>query len=244
MRLAAALALLATIATSIDCRGVLSRKYEYEEEIYLALDGSAIVYVNAAVPALVALRSATLPLDPRALVDRRVVAAFFDSPVSQVTSVTLSRRDHRRYVHVRIDVPDIRRLNQCPAFAWSAYHFDSRDGLVSFAQTVAAPAARDVGEVGWNGRELVAFKLHLPSRVPFHNSPSRSIERGNIIVWEQPLADRMRGVPVDIQVQMEPQSILFRTLTLFGLMMMAVAATFVGFIWMLRRRGKSVETGV
>ena len=50
------MALLATIATSIDCSGVLSRKYEYEEDIYLALDGSATVYVNAAVPALVALR--------------------------------------------------------------------------------------------------------------------------------------------------------------------------------------------
>ena len=93
---------------------------------------------------------------------------------------------------------------------------------------------------GWTGRELVAFKLHLPSRVTFHNAPSRSIERGNIIVWEQPLADRLKGVPVDIQVRMEPQSILFRTLSLFGLMMLLVAATFAGFIWMLRRRGRAV----
>jgi hypothetical protein len=37
---------------------------------------------------------------------------------------------------------------------------------------------------------------------------------------------------------MEPQSILFRTLSLFGLMMLVVAATFAGFIWMLRRKGR------
>jgi hypothetical protein len=239
VRLAAAMALLATIAISIDCSGVLSRKYEYEEEVYLALDGSATVYVNAAVPALVALRGVTLPLDPRARLDRDVVANVFESPVSHVGSVTLSRRDGRRYVHVRIDVPDIRRLNASPAFAWSKYGFESRDGAMAYTQLVDASAARDVGAIaGWSGRELVAFKLHLPSRVTFHNAPSRSTERGNIIIWDQLLADRLKGAPVDIQVLMEPQSILFRTLSLFGLMMLVVAATFAGFIWSLRRKGK------
>jgi hypothetical protein len=233
------MALLAAIATSIDCSGVLSRKYEYEEEIYLALDGSATVYVNAAVPALVALRGAALPLDPTARLDRGLVSGVFDSPASRVTSVTLSRRDRRRYVHLRIDVPDIRRLNQSPAFAWSTYQFDTQPGAIAYTEIVNAPAANDVGDVGWTGRELVAFKLHLPSRVTFHNAPSRSIERGNIIVWEQPLAERLKGVPIDIQVRMDPQSILFRTLSLFGLMMLLVAATFAGFIWLLRKRGRT-----
>jgi hypothetical protein len=239
VRLAAAMALLATIAISIDCSGVLSRKYEYEEEIYLALDGSATVYVNASVPALVALRGVTLPVDPRAKLDRDVVANVFESPVAHVASVTLSRRDRRRYVHVRIDVPDIRRLNESPPFAWSTYRFESRDGAIAYTQLVNASLARDVGDIaGWSGRELAAFKLHLPSRVTFHNAPSRSTERGNIIIWDQLLADRLKGVPVDIQVSMEPRSILFRTLSLFGLMMLLVAATFAGFIWSLRRKGE------
>ena len=236
------MALLAAIAISIDCRGVLSRKYEYEEDIYLALDGSATVYVNAAVPALVALRGAVLPLDPTARLDRDEVGRFFESPDARVASVTLSRRDRRRYVHVRVDVPDIRRLNRSPAFAWSSYQLDAQPGTITYAQTVNASAAQEVGNVGWTGRELVAFKLHLPSRVPFHNAPSRSIERGNIIVWDQPLADRLKGVPVDIQVRMEPQSILFRTLSLFGLMMVVVAASFAGFIWALRRKGTSPKS--
>ena len=51
----------------------LSRKYEYEEETYVNLDGSATVYVNAAVPALVALRGVDLPHDARARLDRNDV---------------------------------------------------------------------------------------------------------------------------------------------------------------------------
>ena len=69
MRLAFALVLIAVLA-SIACGNVIARKYEYEEEVFLALDGSATVYVNASVPALVALRGVTLPVDPRARLDR------------------------------------------------------------------------------------------------------------------------------------------------------------------------------
>ena len=102
MRLAFALVLIAVLA-SIACGNVIARKYEYEEEIFLALDGSATVYVNASVPALVALRGVALPLDPRARLDRLVVRDLYETPVSHVASVTTSRREGRRYVHLRID---------------------------------------------------------------------------------------------------------------------------------------------
>jgi hypothetical protein len=78
----------------------------------------------------------------------------------------------------------------------------------------------------------------LPSRVPFHNSPSRTIQRGNIIVWEQPLRERLDGQPLDIEAHMEPQSILARTLALFGSMIVLAALTFVLAIWFVMRRGR------
>ncbi len=223
--------------SSLGCSGLTSRKYEYEEEIFLALDGSATVYVNASLPALVALRGAALPVDPNARLDRQVVRDWYESPVSDVVNVSTSRRDNRRYVHVRINVPDIRRLAEAPPFAWSVYSLVDDHGLFEYSQRVQASVGHDVGQVGWTGRELVAFRLHLPSKVPFHNSPSRTIERGNIIVWEQPLADRLKSTPVDIQAHMDRQSILVRTLTLFGLMIVAVVATFVAAIWWVRRSG-------
>jgi hypothetical protein len=218
---------------------VLSVRYEYDEEIYLGLDGSATVYVNASVPALVALRGAPLDVDPRARLDRNDVVQFFTSPVTEVQSVTTSRRDNRRYVHVRLTVRDIRRLSEATPFAWSRYSLNDVDRLVRFTQDVGPPATRDVGNVGWNGSEMVAFRYHLPSRIPFHNAASRAIERGNIIRWEQPLASRIKGEPVAIRIDMETESILVQTLFLFALTAFAALSTLAIAVWLVRRRAGS-----
>jgi hypothetical protein len=231
---------LVSVLLSAACGNVISRKYEYEEEIFLALDGSAQVYVNASVPALVALRGMPLPVDPSARLDRQVVRDLYTSPVTQVANVSTSRRDGRRYVHLRVNVADIRKLNEAAPFAWSQYRFQDKDGLFEYGQTLRDASGKDVGNVGWEGSELVAVRVHLPSRVEFHNSPSRTIERGNIIVWEQPLLARQKGTPLELAVRMEPDSILFRTLALFGMMIAAVAVTFAAAIWFVKTR-KTVD---
>lgn len=218
----------------------LSRTYEYEEELVLDTDGSATLFVNAAVPALVALRGVDLPRDPAARLDRQHVRAIFESPVADVVNVSLSRRDGRRYVHLRLDVPDVRRLSEASAFGWSHYALTpDSDRRVRFRQQVGASAAHPVGDVGWTGSELVAFRLRLPSRVTFHNAPSREILRGNIIVWEQTLTARLTGTPLEVEVVMDEGSILQDTLTLFGLMMLLVAMTFVAFVAFVRSRGRT-----
>ena len=61
----------------------------------------------------------------------------------------------------------------------------------------------------------MAFRLHLPSKIR-STTPARDVRRGNILVWEQPLADRLRGAPLTLDARMETQSILYRTLWLFG----------------------------
>jgi hypothetical protein len=224
---------------SLACANVIARKYEYEEELFLSLDGSATVYVNASVPALVALRGFKLPLDPTARLDRFVVRDLYHTPVSTVESVTTSRREGRRYVHLRLAVPDIRRLGDAAPFAWSAYRYLEDDAWFEFGQEMKAAAALDVGNVGWQGDELMAVRIHLPSRVDFHNSPSRTIERGNIIVWEQALAERQKGTPIEIETRMETESILVRTLALFGAMAVLVVLTFIAAIWFVRSRKPS-----
>jgi hypothetical protein len=233
---------VAALVVTAACSGnLLSRKYEYEEDIYLALDGSATVYVNASIPALVALRGFPLNVDPRARLDRTAVRALFESPSTHVESVTASRRDNRRYVHLRLDVPDVAQLGQVAPFAWAQYGVNRDETVVRYRQILSAAASHDVGNVGWSGRELVAIRLHLPSRVIFHNSPTHTVERGNIIVWEQTLNDRLRGQPLDIEAHMETQSILARTLILFGLMIVLAAATFAVLIWLVRRRGRAMR---
>jgi len=138
-------------------------------------------------------------------------------------------------VHLRIGVDDIRRLGEAAPFAWSTYRYLEGDTF-EFAQHMQASAAREVGNVGWDGDELIAVRLHLPSKVTFHNSPSRRIERGNIIVWEQPLSERIKGTPLEVEARMEKESILFRTLALFGAMGVLVVFTFIAAIWFVKSR--------
>jgi hypothetical protein len=95
-----------------------------------------------------------------------------------------------------------------------------------------------VSDVGWDGTELVAFRMHLPSRITYHNAPSHKTERGNILEWEQTLADRIHGTPIDIDVQLETQSILARTLLLFGASMIAALTTLAAVLWWITRRGQ------
>ena len=235
MRVRCALLLLLQLA-SLACGNVIARKYEYEEDVFLALDGSAVIYVNGSVPALVALRGAKLPLDPRARLDRMAVRDFFTTPVTDVESVTTSRREGRRYVHVRVAVADVRRLGEAPPFAWSKYRYLEGDDRFEYGQEMRESANQPVGDAGWNGDELMAVRLHLPSRVDYHNSPERTIRRGNIIVWEQLLADRIKGTPLIVEARMEKESILFRTLALFAGMAVLVVFTFVAVIWYVRSR--------
>ncbi len=220
------------------CGGTTSffRQYEYEEEVYLALDGSATVYVNSSVAALDALRGLTLSTSPAARVNRDAVRAFYTSPTTHVTWVRESRRNGRRFVHVRLDADDVARLSTAPPFAWSSYTFRREGDEYVYEQRIGAAAAKDVGNVGWTGRELVAFRLHLPSKIDFHNSGG-DVRRGNILVWEQPLSDRLRGAPLTLETRIQTQSILYRTLWLFGATFIAVVAAFVAVIWWVLRRG-------
>ena len=52
--------LVVTLTPACGSGAGLFRQYEYEEEMYLSLDGTATVYVNSSVPALNALRGSTL----------------------------------------------------------------------------------------------------------------------------------------------------------------------------------------
>ena len=261
---AGVLAVVALLTTTSACGGAgFFRQYEYEEEMYLSLDGSATMYVNTSIAALNALRGTSFDVDPAARFDREVYRRYFSSTDAHVTRVSSSRRSGRRFVHVRIDVDDVRRLGEAEPFAWSTYRFERDGDHFRYEQTIdgiARPQSSHSEEksradetpprsdekrsvsappaaVGWTGNELVAFRLHLPSKIDFHNT-GREVGRGNILVWEQPLTDRLRGTPLALEARMQTQSILYRTLWLFGFTFVAVAIAFVAVIWWVVRRGR------
>jgi len=232
----------ALVSTACSSGGLgLFRQYEYEEEMYLSLDGTATVYVNASVAALDALRGATFDTRPTAPLDREKVREFYTTPVTHVaTTPTTSRRSGRRFVHVRLDVADVRRLGEAAPFAWSQYEFDREGELYVFRQQVGPAAGKSPGKVGWDGREVVAVRLHLPSEIVDHNAGPGYPKRGNILAWEQPLSDRLRGQPLAFDVKMKAQSILYRTLWLFAATVATVAVMFVLVIWWILRRGRGL----
>jgi hypothetical protein len=216
------------------------RLFEYEEEIYLDVDGTATVNINASVASLVALRGADLPIDPLARIDHEDVRAFLSGPGTSVARVSLSRRNGRRFVHATIDVADIRRLSASRSFAWSHYELDRQGDVLEFQQTVGKPAGRLAENVGWRGNELVRFRVHVPSEIPFHNSPG-GVGRGNILTWEQALTERAEGVPLEMRFSMEPKSILYSTLLLFGGTILAAACAFGIAIWFVVKKGRRAD---
>jgi hypothetical protein len=227
-----------SLAVVSACGGGLVRQYEYEEEVYLSVDGSASVYVNTSLAALVSLRGVDLKTDPTAPLDRDLVRRIYNSDVARVVRVSAWRRFGRRFVQVRLQVDDITKLGQAPLFAWSTYQIDRPGDLLVYRQRVGASAARPVGSVGWDGSELMAVRVHLPSRIRYHNAGADNLKRGNILVWEQTLADRQAGKPLEIEARIERTSILYTTLMLFAVSGGLALLVMVLIIWWVVRRGK------
>jgi hypothetical protein len=236
---AAVIIIMAAMVAGCGSVGGLFQRYEYEEDVYLSLDGTATVYVRGSIPALDALRGAAFNPDPQVPVDREAVRLFYTTPVSRVASITESRRSGRRFVHVQLEVDDIGRLGEATPFAWSRYDLRRTDSQYLYTQAIGAAAGRPASSPGWSGREIVAFRLHLPSKIDYHNAGASNLRPGNILVWEQKLTDRMNGVPLLIDARMQTQSILYTTLSLFGITCVAVALMFGIVIVVVRRSGKN-----
>jgi len=231
--------------TAVSCANPLGRQYEYDEQTYLSTDGSATVVISASVGALVALRG--LPLDPApsARLESDDVRRAFEAAGCDVERTSRPwRRSGRRFVQARLHVADVRAAAACGVLAWSTYEFTVTPEQIHFVQTIGAPAGVQPAGINWDGRELVAFKLHLPSRVTYQNvrrlsdGEPGSVERGNILTWEQRLADRMQGVPIVVEGRTDAESILYRTVTLFAGAFGAAIIVLIGLIWYTVRRGR------
>ncbi len=243
--LCAALALIVAGA----CGSPLGRQYEYEEQLYLAVDGSATIILDASLPALAALRGMALESGTGRL-DRTTVRRAFEDAGCQVMSVAQPwRRKGRRFIQVRLRTEDVRALGSCKPLSWSTYALDREGESLRYLQAVGPPAGGDPGSPGWDRSELVAVKLHLPSRVIDHNvkrldGTNGPLERGNILTYEQTLDDRLAGKPIAINVLIGAQSILFQTLGLFAGAFVAAVIVLGAIIWWVVKKGrKKIKSG-
>jgi hypothetical protein len=257
--LALVITALMAVGTVAACSGgrpsLLASNYEYEEDLTLSLDGSATLTVNASVQALAALHGIHLNADPRSRADglKNDARGAFTSVYSQVSGVTVWTKYGRRFVGVRLRIPDVRQLSKAAPFAWSTYDLREEGDQAIYRQTVSGTGTPDPS-AGWRGDELIAFRLHLPARIRYHNSRNvrtgavRNVGRGNILTWEQTLRDRLDGKPIAwsgdhrpgvMEASMDRQSILYRTLWLFAIAFAAAIVVLAGLIWLTVRRGRT-----
>jgi hypothetical protein len=212
MRFRMRAALLAIAVMAAACNGgrpaVFGPDYEYEEDLTLALDGSATLVVNASVPALAALHGVHLDSDPNSRADllKEEARAAFTSPYSEVTSVSVWSRHGRRFVGVSLRVRDVRALPKAKPFAWSTYDLHEEGDQAIYRQTVTGKGTPEPGP-GWKGDELIAMRRHLPARIRFHNSREyctgevSNVGRGKVLTWSRPCAigstaNRSRGAAI------------------------------------------------
>jgi hypothetical protein len=226
------------------CSSPFGRDYEYEEQLYLSVDGSARAIISASIPALVALRNLPLDANPRARVDRDVVERIYAS--NGCTDVRVGQpwiRRGRHFVQVRVDATDVTALAHCAPLSWSRFTFQRGDGVIHYEQQLGPASGVRPADVNWNGSELVSFKLHLPGRILFHNvkrldGSNGEPDRGNILTWEQRLSDRLAGQPLDMVVTMDGESILHRTLWLFASAFVAAVVVLMLAIWLTVRHAR------
>ena len=238
----AAAVVLVLIAAA--CSNPLGPQYEYEEQLYLRVDGAATVVIDSSLPALVALRGIAIDASASARIDRQDLRAKFTAAGCTVDNVGQPwRRKGRRFIQVRIETADVRTLSKCGLLSWSSYALTKQGEQLRYLQKVAAPDFRDPGAVNWDGTELVAFKLHLPSRIHEHNvklldGRNGDLERGNILTWEQTLVARRAGTPINMHVTMASTSILYTTLWLFAAAFAGAVAVLCAIVWWTMRRGR------
>ena len=245
--MAGALGLLMLV--SAGCSNPLGVEYEYEEQLYLEVDGSAELVVDSSIAALVALRDLPLNADPSVPVDRDQVREAYSAPgCGEVTVNRPWTRDGRRFVQVVLEQHDVRNFANCPPVAWSTFSLEREEtdeiGVIHYSQVLGPPTPGDPGQVNWDGSELVGFKLHSPSRIVYHNvrrledgEPGQP-DRGNILTWEQTLADRRAGQQLHMDVRMLATSTLNRALVLFAGAFAAAVLAIVTIVWVVLRRAR------
>ena len=230
-------------------RDLFGRQYEYEEDLTIGIDGSGTLTINASLAALNTLRG--LDVDPLASsVDRDRIRALYQSNVARVRSVPRPwSRDGRQFVQINLEFDDVRRLSEDAPLSWSRYELTDQNGQHLFRQTVGAVGAeaRHAQERRL-GRQRDRRLPAAPARAASSNT-TRAISRrtsrpastaatssdGNS-TW--PIAST--ASPLTIEVRMDSQSILYRTLFLFAGRLHRRRADAGLLIWWTIRRAEEI----
>jgi hypothetical protein len=204
-------------------------QYEYQEDLYLEVDGSGEIWLSGSKDLIGLLYG----IDGNA--DDTVLKELFESPSLQVVSVKRSQRRGRSFFNIRARFEDLTLLSDHPAFPGRRYRLGRGDRFVELAADIPgtrlmeAPPRIDGGPM--------RFRIHFPSPVHHHNSDT-GVERGNIITWEQPIAKHLEGEPLHMVARFDRRTVLAATLMILAVAIGLAVLIIVISLYVLVRIGR------
>jgi hypothetical protein len=202
--------------------------YEYEEEVFLEVDGSGEIRMSGSTEAVQALHG----LDEAGTEGAK---ALFEGEGVEVLSALETERDRRRFVHVEARFTGWEELCRLPAFRGRRCLLaKEEDGL---ALELSLPSPRSAAPESLDPQAILALRYHLPSTIRYHNSPFH-IERGNILSWKRTLREHFAGRPLDVEVHFDRRTVLAATLSVMGLALAMVAVSICTALFVMARKGR------
>jgi len=202
--------------------------YEYEEEVFLEVDGSGEIRMSGSTAAIAALHGLA---DAGA---ERAKALFVGEGV-ELLSALETERERRKFVHVQARFSDWEKLCEIPAFRDRGCRLAK--GEEGLALELSLPSPRAAAPESLDPQALLALRYHFPSTIRYHNSPG-DIERGNILSWKRTLREHFAGRPLDLEVRFDRRTILAATVRVVGLALGLVAASIATALWVMVREGR------
>jgi hypothetical protein len=202
--------------------------YEYDEEVFLEVDGSGEIRMSGSTAAIEALHG----LDEASAGSAK---ALFEGEGVEILSALETERDRRKFVHVQARFADWEKLCRIPGFHNRRCRLaEEEEGL---ALELSLPSPQAAAPEGLDPQALLALRYHLPSTIRYHNSPS-DIERGNILSWKRTLKEHFAGRPLDVEVRFDRRTILAATVSIVGLALGLVLASIVTALFVMVRKGR------
>jgi hypothetical protein len=202
--------------------------YEYEEEVFLEVDGSGEIRMSGSTAAIEALHGLDEATAERA-------KALFVGQGVEILSALETERERRKFVHVQARFSDWEKLCEIPAFRNRGCRLTKgEDGL---ALELSLPSPRAAAPESLDPRALLALRYHFPSTIRYHNSPG-DVERGNILSWKRTLREHFAGRPLDLAVRFDRRTILAATARVMGLALSLVLASIATALWVMVRKGR------
>ncbi len=215
--------------------------YEYEEEVFLEVDGSGRLRVSGSSEILEALHAFNRlnRLNRRNGPDGGSVSSMtsrFEGPGFELDSVRETEREGRSFVHVQGRFADWNELCAHPAFADRECRLDvTDDDELELYLTLPVPEG-DIPK-GVSPDATIALRFHFPSTVLYHNSRS-DIERGNIIGWERTAAEHFDAAELVVEARFERRSVLATTVVILGTAVAVVLFSVALALFLMVRKGR------